>query len=434
MSYTVRRPTAEEEAGFFASMAAGFGEPGNPDGPQDAEVFEADRHWAAVFTSEGADPQIVGTTTAYSFQLTVPGGAQIPAGGLAGVTVQPTHRRRGLLRQMMEAHIDECVERGEPASLLTASETGIYDRFGYGWAVEHEALRLSTYRGKFRADLADQPWSKLQLRMLPSTDDMGAALPAIYNRVQAQRAGMLSRRPEWWQGVLAAEEGWKGGGDLFCAVARTESGTDVGYVLYVLDELKTDNHFRSDLRIKELIAADGDVEASLWRHCLDRDLIANVAYKTASVDSPMRRMLAEPRWLRIDWRDDELWLRPLDIVRLLEARTYQASGSLVIEVVDDFRPELGGRFRVDTTNAASGDGASANGGTDGIESTASATRTDDDPDLTMPTEVLGSIYLGAINPVTLGVAGRIQEHTPGALNMARALFMTPTPPFNPTRF
>ena len=48
------------------------------------------------------------------------------------VTVRPTHRRRGLLRRLIQAHFDDCRERGEALSGLWASESSIYGRFGYG--------------------------------------------------------------------------------------------------------------------------------------------------------------------------------------------------------------------------------------------------------------------------------------------------------------
>ncbi len=41
--------------------------------------------------------RIVATAGAYSFDLTVPGGAHVPTAGVTVVGVHPTHRRRGLL-------------------------------------------------------------------------------------------------------------------------------------------------------------------------------------------------------------------------------------------------------------------------------------------------------------------------------------------------
>ena len=62
-------------------------------------AFEVDRTAAAF---DGAS--IVGTSAFYTFQLTLPGAGLLPAGGLSWVSVLPTHRRQGVLTEMMRAH------------------------------------------------------------------------------------------------------------------------------------------------------------------------------------------------------------------------------------------------------------------------------------------------------------------------------------------
>ena len=132
MDLTVRPIEASEFETFRAKMARGFGcDPY----PQDDPVFfrkiiELERTVAAFDGDE-----LVGTCGAFSFDLTVAGGT-LPMGGTTIITVQPTHRRRGVLRAMMTAHLDEIRERGEPLAGLWASETSIYGRFGFGQAAD----------------------------------------------------------------------------------------------------------------------------------------------------------------------------------------------------------------------------------------------------------------------------------------------------------
>ena len=76
---------------------------------------------------------IVGGAGAFPFELTVPGGV-VPTAGVTVVGTFPTHRRRGVLRAMMRAQLDDVHARGEPLALLWASEDTIYGRFGYGMA------------------------------------------------------------------------------------------------------------------------------------------------------------------------------------------------------------------------------------------------------------------------------------------------------------
>ena len=86
------------------------------------KLFEFDRTFAAT-----EDDEFIGTAAAFSFDLRVPGGS-IPVGGLTGVAVRPTHRRRGVLTALMGRHIEDVMEHGEPATVLRASESLIYGR------------------------------------------------------------------------------------------------------------------------------------------------------------------------------------------------------------------------------------------------------------------------------------------------------------------
>ena len=73
------------------------------DDPEGNERFrtliEPGRAWAAF--DGGA---VVATAATFTHQLAIPG-AVVPMAGLTMVTVRPTHRRRGLLRRLMDLHL-----------------------------------------------------------------------------------------------------------------------------------------------------------------------------------------------------------------------------------------------------------------------------------------------------------------------------------------
>src|SRR2546423_3692062 len=96
---------------------------------EDAERFA---QWLEVERMHAAweDGAAVGGAGAFSFELSVPGGA-VPAAGTTVVGVLPTHRRRGVLTSMMRAQLDDCRRRGDPVAYLWASEGTIYPRFGF---------------------------------------------------------------------------------------------------------------------------------------------------------------------------------------------------------------------------------------------------------------------------------------------------------------
>src|SRR6202522_2206103 len=143
-----------------------------------AEVRELDRTQAAF-----ADGKLVGTSGLYTLEVTVPGARQVAMGGVTSVGVLPTHRRRGLLRGMMRAMLDDCHARGEVLAGLSASEGGIYGRYGFGpatgtvrWELDRASARLGSGRADWpgRLEQADRA-------------SMAYAAPALYASITHAR-------------------------------------------------------------------------------------------------------------------------------------------------------------------------------------------------------------------------------------------------------
>ncbi|MGH2410327.1 MAG: GNAT family N-acetyltransferase, partial [Chloroflexota bacterium] len=190
MTFSMRPITAEEVPAFLrADSLAFFDTLDDADIERERPLVDLDRS-LAVFD----DGRIVATTGAYPFQLTVPGGSRFPAAGLAFVSVNPTHRRQGLLRRMITRHLEDTRQRGEPLSVLYASESTIYGRFGYGVATSHARYRIE------RAHAALAPRVELEGRLsLSPIEEAFAVMPGIYARAVAGVPGALSREDRWWR-------------------------------------------------------------------------------------------------------------------------------------------------------------------------------------------------------------------------------------------
>src|SRR5436309_13034472 len=80
---------------------------------------------------------IVGGAGAFPLQLSVPG-AVVPTAGVTVVGTFPTHRRRGVLRAMMRAQLDDVHARGEPLALLFSSERRSTGATATGWRPSRE--------------------------------------------------------------------------------------------------------------------------------------------------------------------------------------------------------------------------------------------------------------------------------------------------------
>src|SRR3954453_4919662 len=124
----------DEVDDFFASLSVAFSDP-RPDPEEvesDKKVLETDRAFAA-FDGD----RIVGCAGVYTQRMVVPGGALVPTAGVTMVGVLPTHRRRGILRELMGMMLDQAAARAEPMASLFASQGAIYGRFGFGHAAHH---------------------------------------------------------------------------------------------------------------------------------------------------------------------------------------------------------------------------------------------------------------------------------------------------------
>lgn len=410
VSFELRVPTEDEFEAFAIPVFRGFGEPD----PSPEELEDEKRSWEPD-RSLGAldDGEWIGGTGAYSFDMTLPGGTTAAAAGVTMVGVASTHRRRGVLTALMKRQLDDIVERGEHLAILTASETSIYGRFGYGWSADMAVLELETARSAFRAP----PSAPGRLRVV-ATKDAAAPMAAAYERCRLLRPGTLTRGEQYWSLIASDPVRRRSGASaLFVVVHEDAKDEPDGYATYRVREKWEHGLPDNTVVVTDLYGTDPEVEATLWRFVLDIDLAARVVGRGRPVDEPLRWRLLEPRRLLTTAITDFLWTRVLDVPLALAGRRYGASDGLVLEVIDSFRPDCGGCFSLD-------------GGTDGAE----CTRTSKRPDLTLAADDLGAIYLGGVPTRTLAAAGRITENTSGALRRADALFVTPPAPFNGTMF
>lgn len=116
-----------------------------------ARGIEVDR---TLVTIETGDEEVVGTASAYSLQMTVPGGAQAPVAGVHLVTVAPTHRRRAVASAMMHRQLADLAASGEATAALWTTEAGIYGRYGYGLAAWRQRVEVDLARAGFTARAA----------------------------------------------------------------------------------------------------------------------------------------------------------------------------------------------------------------------------------------------------------------------------------------
>jgi predicted acetyltransferase len=399
----------DEFVDFLLAVQAGFGRTTHDESDEyPAHLLTPDRS-LAVHDTSSPDGAVVATAGSYAFDLTVPGGAQLPMAGVAMVTVSPTHRRRGLLRRLMAAQLDDVARRGEPLAGLTASEASIYERFGYGTATFTTRWELESHHAHMKH--APAPTGRVRI---VDTAAAPSASHAVYSRIAPTRVGELSRTEAWWPQLFAPA---RNGPRFFTAVHDDADGAPDAFARYVIDADWPDGVASSTLRVLEVQGVDADAEASMWSFLFGIDLVGTITAGERPVDDPLRWRLPDARRLRVRQVRDHLWVRVLDVAAALAARTYGADDALVLELHDEFRSDNSGCWLVD-------------GSPDG----AMCTRTDRAADLALSAADLGAIYLGGVSVSTLAAAGRVRELSTGAVARGDRAFLTHPSPWCTTHF
>jgi predicted acetyltransferase len=409
MAIEIRRVREDELTLYFDAMSTGF--LSRPDVVRLAEdvkgIWDLQRVWGAF---DGG--RIRGTFRTWATELTVPGGAMIPAAAVTNVTVLPTHRRRGLMRGMTLAEHAAARDRGEVAALLYAAEYPIYGRFGYGpgcleakWALD---VTSTTFTG--------EPAGGVEL--VTPNEESRDAIKAVFEAVRVRQPGEIRRRDIRWDFDLGLRDDvwdprWKG----FLALHRDRSGSVDGYARYRSEDKWERSQPRNILTVDELHALTDDAYASLWRFLAEIDWVATVKAERRTAGERLPWLLTNARAAQLTDIVDSVWVRLLDPRRALGARTYEREGRLVIEVIDAEAPN--GRLRIELE--AGPDGATAR-------------KTRRSPDLTVDVSALGSAYLGAIGLRNASLARGADEHRAGALAQADALLRTLHEPWCSTFF
>ncbi|HET8929511.1 MAG TPA: GNAT family N-acetyltransferase [Acidimicrobiales bacterium] len=406
--FELRRPTEADIPALYRVSIHGYGMDDSDEVIAHAQrVNELDRTIGAW-----ADGAWVGCASAYSFEVTLPGGACVPTAGVTMVGVAATHRRRGILTAMLDWLHDDAVHRGESLAALTASEASIYRRFGYGITTQTCVLHLPTDAVDF-----DPPVPRTgTFRLLDPHDDI-APLARLYDRVRHDRPGWISRNAAFWENVrLDPPHDREGHTSLRAVVHLDEAGDVDGYATWRIAESTVARVADNTVRLDELVGLTPDTECALWRFCAEIDLVTTVTWQAPEADPLLRWRLVEPRKLRIEAPSDLVWTRLLDVTSVLSARTYGAEGSLTIGVRDDRLAQTGGSFRLTVDEP---------GGVGRCERIGDARL--DDADLVGDVADVSSLALGAVPATTLAAAGRLAG-LPDALRLADALFASAPPP------
>ncbi|MFS0704862.1 GNAT family N-acetyltransferase [Cellulomonas sp. 179-A 9B4 NHS] len=403
--YRVLQVPAERQDEFLAVDRLAFVIPPDP-AVDDVVPFPvpADR----MVALEAPDGTLAAVHGSYPFRLPVPGGV-VPCAGLTWVGVRPEHRRRGLLRAMIRAHLDRALARGEVVSALFAAEAGIYGRFGYGSAADELHLTLPR-----RAALRPVPGSEELGVRLEAADEArhGALVQDLHERM-AHRPGWATRpTPELRVRALVDPAPWRDGAEpLLLATVVDASGEVRGAAAFARKAQWEPTGPSAVVRVRQVLALDAAATHRLWSFLLDLDLTTTVESPALAVDDPLTHLLVDARPAR-PRVSDNVWVRVLDLPAALAGRRYAAPVDVVLDVTDALVPANAGRWRL----VADASGA------------AEVVRTGADPDVSLDVRELGALYLGGRSMAAQAAAGLVRVRDGLDVPAVAAAFTWPVAP------
>ncbi|WP_431709540.1 GNAT family N-acetyltransferase [Glutamicibacter uratoxydans] len=410
---------SDKSAAFSRAVSRGFYEPEASDEDQQT-LTELDIADLAVFYAMYDDGQAlpsihdqapVGTYLSFPGTMNVGGQSLVPVDQISGVTVAPTHRRRGILRSMITADLQRAREAGMPLAVLTASEATIYGRFGFGLAAERARFELdvsngATMRGQRTGQIISLAPAQLEAQV---RDLLQQQHLATYGSVSntSMDYGFATGRWQSYQKLTPHKE-------LRAALHVDAQGTVDGFVTYSFAGWE---HDPAQLNIAMLCAHTPQARWELIEFLGSHDLIKKLSGR-GPLDDVLRSALIDPRSYKIKAAGDHLWLRILDLPAAIAARGYQQDGDIRVKVVDS----LG--FAAGTWQIQVREGI---GSAHLLESTA-------DYDTLMDVRDLATLYLGTRNASHLAGAGVLEQTTQEAIRKLDRLFNVSQAPYCYTDF
>lgn len=341
-------------------------------------VASTDSHTVDGHPSDG---RIVGLAGSYPLELTLPGPATLPMTGVTWISVLPSHRRRGLARQLIAAVERDGAERDEPVLGLNATQAGIYRRFGYGIAT----TRLSTTIDRRLVQLRPEAAAAADVGRVilrPAVDAIDD-LAAIWDRYRRAQPGEVSQSVERLRYLTHLN------GPDALALLHPD-----GFAVFTTTKDWSDGLPAHAVEIHQFCASTDDAHLALWHYLFGLDLAGPISGRFAVVPGDrLPALVTDSRAITTTTVQDNLWVKVADIPRAFAARSYRINDELVLGIADE-------------AWAVSNSGC---------------TPTGRPPDLLLDSSAVGPLLLGGVSATHLARAGWAHG-SPATLHRADAFF------------
>lgn len=253
------------------------------------------------------------------------GGERVEMLGVAGVSVAPEARGRGLAKRLMLETLERAHAERVALSTLYPATVTLYRNVGY---------ELAGTRYRYSAQLARLPRWRSELELAPLGPPREAEAEAMYRELARDQPGYLDRGGYVWNRVRAPE-----GEPARGVIVEGTRGSE-GY-LYVKQQ--TVGEWAHDLMLTDLVVNTGDAARRLFTFLADHRSTGTRAHWYAG---PVVSWLFEFPERVFDVTLTDYWMvRIVHAAAALEQRGYPKTlaAELDLEIEDSTLPDNGGR-------------------------------------------------------------------------------------------
>ncbi|MGL5405448.1 MAG: GNAT family N-acetyltransferase [Propionibacteriaceae bacterium] len=370
--------------------------------------------WRALLGAETDDEgerRLVGIWGAYDLAFSLPGPLDtVVVKHIEGATwcsVHPEFRRRGILTDMITAHLQRCHKLGSFITVHKASEESIYGRFGYAISNFSYSIQLGKDQNLVIPDAVAELTKQTRVRSFNMGVELAERLTTLETACAATHLGGFAHNLEHQRADQSQLPNplrkWYPEEILIA----TRDGVDVGFARIERESDWKNGSPTGKIFVSELETIDQAALVSLIKHITSFDLCTEFTFVHRYLDDPITQMIpAGPRSYGSPKSEDGVWLRIVDLPVAMTERGYNAPVDVAIAVTDNLCPWNTGTWRL-------------HAGDDGV---ATCTATTSAPDISCDISHLNACYMGARSFLALSDSGMITEHTSGAIRrLSRAM-------------
>jgi predicted acetyltransferase len=323
-SVTIRPILADELAAVAYVRSIGFG---GDEAEALATLNSTPRYNSTHIIVAEYQGDIIGSATVFPAQMWL-SGVPVNVGAVAGVTVLPEYRRKGIAAKMMRFCIMRMFAGGQALSVLFPFSHKYYQQFGYATISDVHAYRFTPNNLiVFAEGRKVRPFQPGDLPMMR----------VMYKGQLTWHNGWFTRSNDWWGQVI---ERWPN------LMVFDNDGSIEGYFSY---ELRTGPKGEREMHLREFFAAEDAACRGLIGY-LAAQTEADVIEYLAPPSTPFRHVLRQPI---ADEAQNRGWVfndlchvtagpmgRIINLPAALTARFYtrRMSGEKVIKVHDPHIP------------------------------------------------------------------------------------------------